>query len=150
MDTNLPGRAGAAPSPHRRLPFDEVVEGETIFKGEQIWNRAARASSAAARPSGIGPQPARHISDSSRQRPSRCCRSIPIDESDQLFRHVGEQLEFFGVERLAQQLKRENVLAVSKGWSEPAKEKAEAPGGIRQEQKTGIAERSRELHGVRA
>jgi hypothetical protein len=44
MDTNLPGRAGAAPSPHRRLPFDEVVEGETIFKGEQIWNRAARAN----------------------------------------------------------------------------------------------------------
>jgi hypothetical protein len=56
MDTNLPGRAGAAPSPHRRLPFDEVVEGQTIFKGEQIWNRAARANPAPARPSGIGPQ----------------------------------------------------------------------------------------------
>jgi hypothetical protein len=45
----------------------------------------------------------------------RCCGSIEINECHQLFRQVGEQLEFSGIQRLAQQLKQEGVPAVSKG-----------------------------------
>ena len=69
----------------------------------------------------------------------RCCSSIEINESQQLFRQVGEQLEFSGLQRLAQQLKQEGVRALSKGRSQVAEEKAETAGGIRQERKTRIA-----------
>ena len=80
----------------------------------------------------------------------RCCGSIEIDEGHQLFRQVGEQLEFSGVQRLAQQLKQESVRAVREGRSQAAEEKAETAGGIRQERKTGIADRCGELHGAGA
>ena len=80
----------------------------------------------------------------------RRCSPIEIDESYQLFRLVGEQLEFSGVQRLTQQLKQENVRAVREGRCQAAEEKAETAGGIRQERKTGIADRCGELHRARA
>src|SRR5215831_3720779 len=62
--------------------------------------------------------------------PLRRCGSIKIDESHQLFCHIGEQLEFSGVQRLAQQLQQEDVRAVGKTRSQAAEEKPETAGGV--------------------
>src|SRR5258705_12768924 len=76
----------------------------------------------------------------------RCCNSIEINESHQLFRQVGEQLEFSGIQRLAQPLKQEGVRAIRKGWPQAAEEKAETAGRGRQQWKTGIADQCGEWH----
>jgi hypothetical protein len=53
------------------------------------------------------------VSLASSVRSLRYCGSIEINESHQLFRLAGEQLEFSGVQRLAQQLQQEGSEAAA-------------------------------------
>jgi len=67
--------------------------------------------------------------------------SIKSNENHELFRQLGENRKLQGVQRLAQQLQQESVLAIGKGRSDPTEEESKSARGFCKERKAGITER---------